>query len=29
MMSRDLFSLRIAKVNFDNDTSEILATNLP
>lgn len=29
MMSRDLFSLRMVKVNFDNDTSEILATNLP
>lgn len=29
MMSRDLFSLRMVKVNFDNDTSEVLATNLP
>ena len=29
MMSRDFFSLRMVKVNFDNDTSEILATNLP
>lgn len=29
MMSRDLLSLRMVKVNFDNDTSEILATNLP
>lgn len=29
MMSRDLFSLRMVKVNFDNDTSEMLATNLP
>lgn len=29
MMSRDLFSLRMVKVNFDNDNSEILATNLP
>lgn len=29
IMSRDLFSLRMVKVNFDNDTSEILATNLP
>lgn len=29
MMSRDLFSLRMVKVNFDNNTSEMLATNLP
>ena len=29
MMSRDFFSLRMVKVNFDNDISEILATNLP
>lgn len=29
MMSRDLFTLRMVKVDFDNGTSEVLATNLP